>query len=249
MKKSILLKNRDNIEVALSCVFLLFLWEIISLKIDNEIYLPTIKSVLIFLYELILTKKFYLDVVFSLTRGFISFIIASFVAIIFGTISFINKSFRNFIKPINSLTTAIPTMVIIILALIWFSKEKATYIVGFLIVFPILYDEVLDSLVNIDREIIEMLNLYKVNIFQRIRKIYLPSIKQRFFAVIVSTYSLVFKVVIAGEVYSQPKYGMGARIQVEKMNFNTVGIFAWIVVIVIISTLLSKVSEVKNWKK
>lgn len=45
--------------------------------------------------------------------------------------------------------------------------------------------------------------------------------------ILISTFSLAFKVVIAGEVHGQPKYGIGAAVQIEKVNFNTVKIFAW----------------------
>ncbi|MDU2663168.1 MAG: ABC transporter permease, partial [Clostridioides difficile] len=43
---------------------------------------------------------------------------------------------------------------------------------------------------------------------------------------------------IAGEVYSQPTYGIGTMIQTEKINFNTSGIFAWIIIVLLISAIL-----------
>ncbi|MER3123682.1 hypothetical protein ABQG71_21320, partial [Bacillus altitudinis] len=72
----------------------------------------------------------------------------------------------------------------------------------------------------------------------KIIKIYLPSIKFRLATIIVSTMSLGLKVVIAGEVYGQPDYGIGSMIQLEKVNFNTPGIFAWLIIVIIISGTL-----------
>ena len=68
-----------------------------------------------------------------------------------------------------------------------------------------------------------------------------------------STFSLAFKVVIAGEVHGQPKYGIGSAIQLEKMNFNTNAIFAWIIIISIISIVFEKINKmiskrVYRWK-
>ena len=48
---------------------------------------------------------------------------------------------------------------------------------------------------------------------------------------IISTLSLIFKVVISGEVYSQPQYGIGTIIQFEKMQLNTSRIIAWMIII------------------
>ena len=70
-----------------------------------------------------------------------------------------------------------------------------------------------------------MAKLYKISLKDRIIKIYIPSIKFKLVPIIISTYSLVFKVVIAGEVYGQPNFGIGTMIQLEKVNFNTPGIF------------------------
>ncbi len=63
----------------------------------------------------------------------------------------------------TSLARSIPNMVLIVLTLIWFSKESAPYIVVFIMVFPVLYDAILGSMKNIDKNILEMADLYKVS--------------------------------------------------------------------------------------
>lgn len=65
-------------------------------------------------------------------------------------------------------------------------------------------------------------------------------------SIFVSTLSLTFKVVIAGEVHGQPKYGIGSQIQMEKVNFNTTGIFAWIIIIVFISLIFELINKKLN---
>ena len=135
-------------------------------------------------------------------------------------------------------------MVLIVLTLIWFSKESAPYIVVFIMIFPVLYDAILGSMKNIDKNILEMADLYKVSRKDKILNIYLPSIKFSLISILSSTISLGFKIVIAGEVYGQPLYGIGAMIQSEKVNFNTTAIFAWIIIIVIISSLLNLMEKI-----
>lgn len=229
---------RDKIEVMMSCVMLLFLWQIIALKINNDIYLPTITQVLISMKEIVLSDRFYLDIIFSMSRCILSFISAILIALILSTLSYISRFIRNLLKPITVITKSIPTMIVIVLVLIWFDKNSSPFIIGFIIVFPILYDSILDSILNIDKGILEMANLYNIGLRNKALKIYLPSIKFRIISIIGSTFSLALKVIIAGEVYGQPKYGMGTQIQLEKINFNTSGIFAWIIIIIIISFVL-----------
>lgn len=248
MKGFILLKNKliksDKLEVALSCVILLFLWEVLANIINNDIYIPTIGQTISSLIEILKNNRFYLDISFSIIRSIISFVGAVLVALFLGIISYTNRIFRNFLYPINSIIQSVPTMILIVLAMIWFNKNNAPFIVGFAIVFPILYDSVLSSLVSIDKNILEMATLYKISLKDKITKIYLPSIKFKLVPIIISTYSLVFKVVIAGEVYGQPNFGMGTMIQLEKVNFNTPGIFAWLIIIILILNLLNKLQDI-----
>ena len=94
------------------------------------------------------------------------------------------------------------------------------------------------------KNILEMADLYKISRKDKILNIYLPSIKFSLISILSSTISLGFKIVIAGEVYGQPLYGIGAMIQSEKVNFNTTAIFAWIIIIVIISSLLNLMEKI-----
>lgn len=247
MKESTIKENKsnrkDNLEVALSCVAFLIIWQAVALTINNDIYIPTIGQTLNSLKEIVSSDRFLIDVLSSISRTIISFIAAFIIAFVVGVASYSFRIVRNMLKPFNALIQSIPNMVLIVLALIWFDKNNAPYIVGFCVVFPILYDSVLGSMTAIDKDIIEMANIYKVSTIDKILKIYIPSIVFRLVPIMISTLSLGFKVVIAGEVHGQPKYGIGTMVQIEKINFNTSGIFAWLVVILIISLILELMKQ------
>lgn len=238
MKAFTLLKNKlgkNIVEVVLSCTILLFLWECIALFINNEIYIPTLGQVFKSLNNLILETGFFINIFMTIKRTIVSILIALFIAMLIGVSGYISRVIRNFFRPINMIIQSVPMMILVVLALIWFDKDNAPYIVGVLVVFPILYENILGALSSIDKTLLEMSNVYKLDLKDKIIKIYLPSIKFRLATIIVSTMSLGLKVVIAGEVYGQPDYGIGSMIQLEKVNFNTPGIFAWLIIVIIIS--------------
>ena len=247
MKESTLKENKsnrkDNLQVALSCVAFLIIWEVIALVIKNDIYLPTIGQTLNSLKGIIIEKRFYIDVLLTVMRTSISFLVAFIVALILWLLSYSFRVVRNFLKPLNALVQSIPNMVLIVLALIWFNKDNTPYIVGFAVVFPILYETTLGAMSGIDKGTLEMAKIYNIGTMDKILKIYIPSIKFRLMPVLISTFSLAFKVVIAGEVHGQPKYGIGTMIQIEKINFNTSGVFAWLMVILIISLILELIKQ------
>lgn len=225
-----------------SCILFLALWEVVAFIINNDIYIPKIELIFGELFNLVMDEKFYMYVTSSFIRTLISYICALVLSVFLGILSSMYPVFKDFISPLNSFVRTIPTLVLVVLALIWFTKESAPFIVGFAIIFPILYEGIQNSLTKIDNRIIEMTAIYEVCIFDKIRKIYLPTIKFYIMNIFVSTLSLTFKVVIAGEVHGQPKYGIGSQIQLEKVNFNTPGIFAWIIIIVFISLVFEMIN-------
>lgn len=235
-------KNKKQELIA--CIILLILWEIVAIKINNEIYLPRLEKIVVTMGEIFKEKDFLRNIISSLFRSIISFTTAMILAVILGVLSSMYLVFKNFMKPINQIGKTIPTMVLVVLALVWFDKDNAPFIVGFAIVFPILYEGVLNSIKKVDKNIIDMCKIYKVSTKQKIKRIYIPVISFYITGILISTFSLAFKVVIAGEVHGQPKFGVGSAIQIEKVNFNTPGIFAWIIIIAFLSILFDKMNKV-----
>ena len=55
-------------------------------------------------------------------------------------------------------------MVLVVLSLVWFDKDKTPYLVGILIVFPIFYEGIIGNLLNVDYKIIQMCKIYNIKI-------------------------------------------------------------------------------------
>lgn len=244
---------KDKKYEIISVFVLLIIWEAAAIKMNNEIYIPRIEEVLKSILAIIQGQSFKWNLLSSIYRTVISFMSAYILAVVLGVLSLMYPLFKSFFKPINSVGKTIPTMVLVVLALVWFDKDKAPFVVGFAIVFPILYEGVMSALNNVDKNIMEMCKIYNVSTKEKIKKIYYPAIKFYTTGIFVSTFSLAFKVVVAGEVHGQPKYGVGAAIQLEKMNFNITAIFAWIILIALMSIVLDKVNKIilkrsNRWK-
>ena len=200
--------------------------------------IPTIRSTIINLMDIVGDKSFFIIIGMTLLRGFIGFIISLFLAILFGILSSVWKMVYNAMQPILVFLKSVPTMAIIILALIWLNSDKAPMFVGFIMVFPILYETVLNGILDIERNVIEMARLYKVSNATLIKDIYIPSVLISLKGVLTSTLGLNFKMVIAGEALAQPKYAIGSNLQLQKLYLNTPGVFAWIIIILLIVNII-----------
>jgi len=85
------------------------------------------------------------------------------------------------------------------------------------------------------------------------KKVCLPLIIIFINNILSSIISLIFKVVIAREVYARPKYGIGSAIKLEKMKLNTAGIITWIIIIAITTIVVDRILKISlkksnKWK-
>jgi len=229
---------KSKLYTLISCLFFIGLWQVIAIITNNDIYIPKIRQVIEAIKLIFMEQNFWKVILSSFYRTILSYILALVFSMILGVLGAVYPFFRYLMQPVNSFAKTIPTMVLVVLLLVWFDKDITPFAVGFAIIFPVLYEGVRNSLMQIDKKIIDMTKIYEVSLKDKIRKIYYPVMKFYFMSIFVSTFSLTFKVVITGEVYGQPKFGIGSQIQLEKVNFNVSGIFAWIVIIVFISIFL-----------
>ena len=234
---------KSKLYTLLSCLFFIGLWQFIAVITNNDIYIPRIQQVVEAIKSIFMEQDFLKVILSSFYRTILSYILALVFSMILGVLGVVYPFFQYLIKPINSFAKTIPTMVLVVLLLVWFDKDITPFAVGFAIIFPILYEGVRNGLMEIDGKIIDMSKIYEVSLKDKIKKIYLPVMKFYFMSIFVSTFSLTFKVVITGEVYGEPKFGIGSQIQLEKVNFNVSGIFAWIVIIVFISLFLEVINK------
>ena len=209
------LKNKRYLTI--SIFILILVWQTAAIIVDNRLLLPSFFYVLSDIYTIIFSNNFIILIFSSIFRCIESFILSLAIAIMLSIFSYFNKFIYNFLY--------------IVIVLIWTSKEFAPIIIGIVISFPIFYDVILNSLLDIDKDLLQVFNIYRIEIIDKIITLIIPVILIAIKKVINSTLSLIFKVVISGEVYSQPQYGIGTIIQFEKMQLNTSRIIAWMIII------------------
>ena len=214
------LKNKRYLTI--SIFILILVWQTAAIIVDNRLLLPSFFNVLSDIYTIIFSNNFIILIFSSIFRCIESFILSLAIAIMLSIFSYFNKFIYNFLYVIIIFLKSIPTMAFIVIVLIWTSKEFAPIIIGIVI---------LNSLLDIDKDLLQVFNIYRIEIIDKIITLIIPVILIAIKKVINSTLSLIFKVVISGEVYSQPQYGIGTIIQFEKMQLNTSRIIAWMIII------------------
>lgn len=218
-------------------------WVLLSYIVDNEVIVPSVGSTLSRLLLIASGSDFLSIIGYTFLRCIAGFGASLVIAVTLGALSRWSAFFRELMEPVLSFLSSVPIMAIIILALIWLDSQLVPVFVGFVMVFPILYEAVYNSIVNVDEDLIEMAHIFGVDRKTMARDIYLPSILSGIGRVSASTLGTSLKMVVAGEVLAQPKFAIGTRLMLEKTYLNTDGVFAWIIVILLISWVLRLLME------
>ena len=233
-----------NKHKALGLITLIIIWTLSHIIIGNSVVLPSPIETTIAFKEIIISPNFVITILTTLSRIMISFLIGLVLALVLGIISAINQWFYDFLSPVISLFKIVPTMAIVILALIWLTNQRAPILITIIIVLPILYEAVIKGIKNIDPNILSMTGVYQVSTGDIIKYIYIPSILNNIMAIFSSAMGLCLKIVIGGEVLGQPSNSIGTSIQTEKMYLNTAGVLGWIIILVILSFVIDLATKI-----
>jgi NitT/TauT family transport system permease protein len=227
--------NKNRIEKIASVVFALSIWQVSAMLIGESLLLVTPVAVVKRLFSLFTEADFFTSIGYSFLRivaGFLIGLVAgSLMAAIAGKFHLAEIMFRPFISTIKS----VPVASFIILCLIWLSMGTLSSFISFLMVLPIIYSNVLQGIKSTDKKLLEMAEVFRVGLFRRIVFIYMPQLKPYLISACSVAMGLAWKSGIAAEVIGVSNGSIGEKLYEAKIYYTTADLFAWTVVIVVLS--------------
>lgn len=219
----------------------LICWQLVAMFVNQQIFLVSPIKVIQRLGELIITFQFWNSIAFSLWRIVCGFLMGNVLGVLLAVLSSKYKVFEEILAlPIVAIKS-VPVASFIIILLIWFSSKNLAVIISFLMVLPIMYTSTFQGIQQVNVEIKEMALVFKMPVWKKIRYIYIPQISPYFLSASVTSMGLAWKSGIAGEVIGMPDGSIGEHLQQAKVYLDTPDVFAWTVVIVVLSILCEKV--------
>ena len=135
---------------------------------------------------------------------------------------------------------AVPVASFVILILMWVSSKNLSIIISFLIVLPVIYTNIKDGISSCDKQLLEMAQVFRISPMRKIRYIYISQIMPFFRAACSISLGLCWKSGVAAEVIGIPKNSIGENLYNAKIYLDTPDLFAWTVVIILISLIFEK---------
>ena len=216
--------------------FWITIWQFASMYLGQEILLASPVSVVRKLFELSFTGNFWQSVGFSFVRIVTGFLLAMFLAVW----AYWSKTVEILIAPVIAVVKSTPVASFIILCLIWIPSRNLSVFISFLMVLPVIYTNILEGIRQTDSKILEMAKVFQVNPGRKIRYIYVSQVLPYFLSACRLSLGMCWKAGVAAEVIGVPSGSIGEKLYNAKIYLNTPDLFAWTIVIIVISFVFEK---------
>lgn len=213
------------------------IWEIAALILGAEVILPTPGKALTALVRISRGEYFSAALFMTLRRGALGFFLSAVAALVIGIAAGESSLVYALLRPFLTVIKTVPLLSIILLAVIWLNSENVPLFVCFLVVFPLICGNVIEGIRNVDPRLVEMARIYRTGRTRILFQIYLPSLVPYLLAGLSTAAGVTWKAVVAAEVISLPRFGIGTAMQTSQLHLDTASLFAWTILALLISAL------------
>ena len=237
-QKKVKTKKQKAIAATCAVAFWLLVWHVVSLCVGSELVLVSPVKVVQTLFTV--DPDFLKTVWYSAARILGGFFTALTLGTVLGWVASRFWVVETLLRPITAVIKATPVASFIILVLLWFSGKNLSVIISMLMVFPVIYMNVLEGIRSADEKLLEMAQVFRLSVGKKLLYIYLPAVAPFFVSACSVSLGLCWKSGIAAEVIGTPDGSIGAVFYQAKIFLQTSELLAWTVVVVAVSVAFEK---------
>lgn len=233
---------RPKVKGLPALIFWTLVWYLAAMAMDNALLLPGPLQVLRCLGNLMMTADFWKTVAVSIGRILLGVVSAVLLGCILAVVTGFCRLLEALIAPAMTAMQATPVASFTILVLIWIDRDYVPVLICGMMVLPVVWNSVSTGIRVTDPQLLEMAKVYRLSVFQTVRRIWIPSVMPFFRTACLNSIGLGWKAGIAAEVLTVPKRSIGRMIADSKLYLMTEELFATTLVVIALSLLLQKLT-------
>ena len=206
----------------------------------NELLLPYPLTVLRALLELARETEFWASAAASLGRVLVGMAAGTLLAALLSAAAWASAWTRRLFAPAIRVVRATPVASFILLVLLWTDRNFVPAVIAALMVLPVVWENLVRGLDEVDGQLVELGQAYRLSPAKMLTLIYLPSLRPYFLSAVTTAMGLAWKSGVAAEVLCLPRQALGTQIYNTKYYLQVPELFAWTAAVVALSLLLEK---------
>jgi NitT/TauT family transport system permease protein len=245
MKKNIERKKGNSIGIpflkkTIAVLLALLIWQILAMKIHQKILLVTPIAVIARLFTIWQVQGFASSIWFTFYHIAGGFLLGSACGILLAAAAAKFPAVETLLWPWMVTIRSVPVASFVVICLIWLSARNLSIFISFLIVLPVIYQNVLTGLRAADRNMEEMAQVFRLPWYRKLRYITIPQLRPYLLSACSVTTGMAWKAGVAAEIIGTPDGSIGKMLYLSKIYLDTDDLLAWTVIIVIISVSSEK---------
>lgn len=222
----------------LPIIFWISVWEISSIIINKEYFLPSVQNTFISLFKILSTSSFYKVVFFSILRVLSGLSLGIILAIFLAFLSCKFECIKAIVSPLISIMKSTPVATLIIVLWILLSGDTLPIVIALLMVMPIIWQNLIDGYETIDKNLWEVCDVFEFSLFKKFKYLIFPTLIKYFIPSVITAVGLAWKSEIATEIIAYTNNSIGKFINDANYNFDSASVFAWTIIIIVLSLSL-----------
>ncbi len=218
----------------------LLFWQAAAILVDMRYLFAAPSDVIKRLCSLLMQGETYEVLLLSSSRIIWGFLLGALAGVLLGILAGRFSFAEIALWPYMLTVKSVPVASFIVIALIWIKSSLLSTFIVFLIVLPIIYNNVLGGIRACDRKMTEMADLFSLSSSCRLLYIWAPAVKPFFLSGVKSAAGLAFKSGVAAEIIGLQSGTVGEMLHYARLHFEAVELFAWTALIVVLSALFER---------
>lgn len=221
-------------------MFWLLIWQILSMWIGQEILMVSPVATGKRLIQLLPKVYFWNTVLCSVERIMGGFLLGALAGTTMAVLAYRYRKIEELCWPMVCVMKSTPVASVIILLLMWMSSRNLSVGIVFLMIFPILYTNVLEGLQQMNPKLAELAEVFELPKWVRARWLAIPQLLPYVRAGCVLGIGLAWKAGTAAEVIGISGGTIGEKLYQAKIYLETADLLAWTTMILVMSYLFEK---------
>ncbi len=238
-KRSLFLKLRWARGLVLPLVLLIG-WEILSrMGFFPPNLLPAPSAVLATIWDLAISGDLFRHISITLYRVVLGFIIGGVAATVFGALTGYSRLLHDLFDPLLQSLRNIPSLAWVPLFILWMGIYETSKIILIAVgVFFPIYLNLMSGVQGVDRKLVEVGKVYRLNSFQLVRRVFLPATLPAYIVGLRSGLGLGWMFVVAAEIMGSSQ-GLGFLL----VDGQTTGRPTIIIASILLFAILGKLTD------
>lgn len=221
-------------------LFWIAVWQIAAILAGSSLLVASPFEVVCALFRIVGSGSLFFTIFSSMGRILAGMMLALACGILLVAFSYCDSVVEELLQPFMLCVKTVPVASFVVILLIWQDSARLSVWISFLIALPVIYINFLEGLKKTDCRMLEMADVFRMSAWNRFWYIYRPPLVATVTAGMKLVAGMTVKAGVAAEIIGMVSHSFGEKLYLSKIYLNTDELFAWTLIIVLVSFLFEK---------